>query len=74
MERDALVVESDNFAMFTESGNSLVRDLVAMAQRYGLQDNVVLGMMNAIAKDHNFSEITDTAVRESIGDALGWYE
>jgi hypothetical protein len=74
MERDALVVESDNFAMFTESGNSLVRDLVAMAQRYGLQDNVVLGMMNAIAKDHNFSEITDTAVREEIGCHLGWYE
>lgn len=74
MERDTTVVESDNFAMFTESGNSLVRDLVAMAQRYGLQDNVVFGMMNAIAKDLNFAEITDTAVREEIGAYLGWYK
>ena len=74
MERDAFVVESDSFGMFTESGNSLVRDLVAMAQRYGLQDTVVLGMMNAIAKDLNFAEITDTAVREEIGSHLEWYE
>ena len=68
------VCESDNFAMFTESGNNLVRDLVRMAQTYGLDDEVVMGMCAAIAKDYNFAEITDTAVREEIGGHLGWYK
>jgi hypothetical protein len=63
-----------NYAMFTESGNSVVHDLVTMAQTYGFQYNVVIGMIDAIAKNPNFSEITDTAVRECIGEALGWYE
>jgi hypothetical protein len=62
-----------NYAMFTEHGNSLVTDLVNMAQTYGLDGEVVMGMCAAIAKDYNFAEITDTAVREEIGCHLGWY-
>ena len=63
-----------DFAMFTESGNALVTDLVEMAKTYGLSDSVVCSMMSAIAKDPNFGEITDTAVREMVGTTLGWYE
>jgi len=62
------------FEMFTESGNNLVSDLVKMAKTHNLSDTVVLSMMNAISKDECFGEITDTAVRECIGEELGWYK
>ena len=61
------------FEMFTESGNNLVTDLVKMAKTHNLSATVVLSMMDAISKDECFGEITDTAVRECIGDELGWY-
>ena len=62
-----------SYEMFTESGDNLVTDLVKMAKTYGLSDTVVLGMMNAIGMDECFGEITDTAVRESVGIELGWF-
>jgi hypothetical protein len=61
------------YAMFSESGNNLVADLVKMAKTYGLDGDVVMGMCAAISKDYNFAEITDTAVRETVGSELGWY-
>lgn len=60
--------------MFTESGSNLVADVVKMAKTYGLTQPVVLRMMHAIAIDECFAEITDTEVRECIGEELGWYE
>ena len=63
-----------SYEMFTESGDNLVTDLVKMAKTYGLSDTVVLGMMNAIGMDECFGEITDTAVRESVGIELGWFK
>ena len=63
-----------NYAMFTEHGNNLVTDLVNMAKTYGLNDNVVMTMMDAIQRQKDFSEITDTEVRECVGCALGWYK
>jgi hypothetical protein len=63
-----------SYEMFTESGDNLVTDLVKMAKTYGLSATVVIGMMSAIAKDECFGEITDTAVRESVGVQLGWFE
>jgi hypothetical protein len=62
-----------SFEMFTESGNNLVTDLVKMAKTYGFDDAVVLQMMNAIGNNPDFAEITDTAVRETVGIELGWY-
>jgi hypothetical protein len=63
-----------NYGMFTEFGNNLVTDIVQMAKTYGLNDNVVLTMMDAIQRQKDFSEITDTEVRECVGGALGWYK
>ena len=63
-----------SYEMFTEAGDNLVADLIEMVQKYGLSTDAVCGMRNAIAKDENFGEITDTAVREVIGMKLGWYE
>jgi hypothetical protein len=59
--------------MFTDQGNALVADLVKLAKTHGLSYPVVMSMMDAIGTDECFGEITDTAVREEIGDALGWY-
>jgi hypothetical protein len=61
------------YEMFTESGNNLVTDLVKFAKTHNLSATVVLSMMDAISKDECFGEITDTAVRECIGEELGWY-
>lgn len=63
-----------DYGMFTESGNSLVADVIQMAKTYGLNHTVVMRMMESIAKEEDFGEIADTEVRESVGDALGWYE
>jgi hypothetical protein len=62
------------YGMFTEAGDAVVENLVSMAKTHGFSDTVVMAMMNAIAKDEFYSEITDTEVRECIGCALGWYE
>jgi len=62
-----------DYAMFTDQGNALVADLVKLAKTHQLSDTVVMAMMGAVAKDECFAEITDTAVREEIGCALGWY-
>jgi hypothetical protein len=31
-------------------------------------------LMNGIGQDDRYGEITDTEVRERIGEELGWYE
>jgi hypothetical protein len=61
------------YGMFTSDGDRLVGDLVSFAKAFQLSDTAVLAMMNAISQDECFGEITDTAVREAIGEELGWY-
>jgi hypothetical protein len=63
-----------SFEMFTSAGDAMVADLVTFAKTHGLSSDVVMGIMSAISKDECYGEITDTAVRECIGDELGWYE
>jgi hypothetical protein len=63
-----------NYGMFSDAGNAVVADLIKMAKNHSLSDEIVMAMMNAIAKDECFGEIEDTEVREEIGVALGWYE
>lgn len=62
-----------DYEMFTDAGNAVVADLVALAKTHNLSYLVVMSMMDAIGKDECFGEITDTAVRECIGEELGWY-
>jgi hypothetical protein len=62
-----------SYGMFTSAGDRLVADLVAFAKAFQLSDTAVLEMMNALSKDESYGEITDTAVREAIGEELGWY-
>ena len=63
-----------NYGMFTAAGNELVANLVMTAKTFKLSDTTVMALMDGFAKDKNFSEITDTEVRESIGMELGWYK
>jgi len=62
-----------DYGMFTDAGNAVVADLVAFAKTHGLSYPIVMSMMDAIGTDECFGEITDTAVREEIGEELGWY-
>jgi hypothetical protein len=62
-----------SFEMFTSAGDAMVADLVKFAKTHGLSYPIVMSMMDAIGTDERFGEITDTAVREVIGDELGWY-
>ena len=62
-----------DYGMFTDAGNELVANLVQTAKNFSLSDVTVMELMNSFAKDPNFAEITDTAVREMIGEQLGWY-
>jgi len=62
-----------DYGMFTDQGNDMVDALVQFAKAFQLSEPAVMGLMNSIAKDERFAEITDTAVREEIGCALGWY-
>jgi len=71
---DMEIEMTKDYGMFTDAGNELVDSLVEFSKTFGLSDTAVLAMMGAIGKDEAFAEITDTAVREEIGCALGWYE
>jgi hypothetical protein len=62
-----------DYGMFTDQGNDMVDTLVQFAKAFQLPEPAVMGLMNNIAKDERFAEITDTAVREEVGCALGWY-
>ncbi len=62
-----------SYGMFTSDGDRLVADLVEFAKAFQLSDTVVLSLMNGIGQDERYGEITDTVVRECIGEELGWY-
>ena len=66
--------EPRDYGMFTSKGDRMVDALVDFAKTFSLTESQVMGIMTGIAKDDRYSEITDTAVREMIGEALGWYE
>jgi hypothetical protein len=52
----------------------MVDALVDFAKTFTLSQAQVMDMMESIAKDDRYSEITDTAVREMIGEELKWYQ
>jgi len=62
------------YGMFSSYGDDLVAEIVKMANTFKLDGSVVMGICTAVSKDPNFAEITDTEVRESIGDQLEWYK
>jgi hypothetical protein len=63
-----------SYEMFTSAGDLAVADLVTFSRIHNLPDTVVLALMNALSKDERFGEVTDTAVRETVGVELGFYK
>jgi hypothetical protein len=61
-----------NFAMFTESGNAAVAKIVECAETAELPWSTVEALLTALATHPEFSEATDTAVREAVYYTLGF--
>ena len=62
-----------DFGMFTHAGESAVYGIIVAAEANNLTPDQVLASLERLAKQPDFSEATDTAVREAVFDALGFY-
>ena len=62
-----------DFGMFTHAGESAVYGIIVAAEANNLTPDQVLVALERLAKQPDFSEATDTAVREAVFDALGFY-
>ena len=69
-----------DFGMFTHAGESAVYGIIVAAEvaaDMGMPEDeqiqFVLKSLERLAKQPDFEEATDTAVREAVFDALGFY-
>ena len=62
-----------DFGMFTHAGESAVYGIIVAAEANNLTPDQVLAALERLAKQPDFSEATDTAVREAVFEALGFY-
>ena len=58
------------FGMFTDQGEELANEIVALARKYALNDRSIEQMLWALAENEAFSELSDTVVRENVFDAV----
>ena len=59
-----------NFGMFTDAGNAMIRGVVMTAKSAGLDWDQVLEIIMDIGTLDGFEEANDTAVRECVYMAL----
>jgi hypothetical protein len=62
-----------DYAMYTELGNAAVHAIVVAARVNNLTWAETYDALSALAEQEQFGEATDTAVRECVYDALGFY-
>ena len=62
-----------DYAMFSEVGNAAVHAIVVAAQVNQLSWTQTYRALSKLAEQEPFGEATDTAVRECVYDALGFY-
>jgi len=62
-----------DYGMFSDAGNNEVTRIVAVAKEYDMGFDEVMFLLNELSKFEKFGEATDTAVRELVGEALGFY-
>lgn len=55
-----------DYGMFSNVGNSMVSDIVSKARCQSLDWYGVLDLLNKLARIPEFSEATDTVVREAV--------
>lgn len=61
-----------DYAMFSERGNVAVGTIVDIARQVGLTWDQVQTALSKLAEIDEYSEATDTAVRETVYLALGF--
>lgn len=63
-----------NYAMYTDFGNDAVHSIVRMARNLKMNWNQVYDELESLSRrfPNDFSEATDTAVRECVYIALGF--
>ena len=66
-----LTTQTPDYAMYTELGNAAVHAIVVAAKDNRLSWAETHDALSALAEQEQFSEATDTAVREVVYHALG---
>ena len=64
------MIETQNYGMYTDAGNSAVDSIVEMARKHQLSWPTVVGMLEAISLEEAYEEATDTAVKEAVYQTL----
>ena len=59
--------------MFTERGDKAIHSLVLQAALFGKSSTEVEHDLDTLSNVEGYEEATDTAVRECVFDALGFY-
>ena len=58
------------YGMFTDSGERMVEEFVAFANKWQLHDQSINKILWAIAENEIYAEASDTVVRENVFNAL----
>ena len=64
------MIETQNYGMYTDAGNSAVDSIVEMARKHQLSWPTVVGMLEAISLEEAYEEVRDTAVMEAVYQTL----
>ena len=70
---ELLINDKPYYGMFTERGNRIVDGIVIAAKELNWSFDVVMDLLNDIAKVEEFAEASDTAVREYTYEAIFGY-
>jgi len=62
-----------DYGMFSDAGNSEVARIVAVAKEYDMSFDEVMYLLKELGRFEKYGEATDTAVRELVGEELGFY-
>lgn len=56
----------NEFGMFTDAGENLIADVIALARKHQLNDKSVNQILWALSENEVFAEASDTVVREQV--------
>ena len=62
-----------SYGMFTTAGDEVIGRLVEFSRKYRLDEEDTMAILKDIAADDRYGEASDTAVREAVGEELGFY-
>lgn len=65
------IMSTPSYAMYTPEGDLAVHGVVLIAKQHNLAWKKVYAMLCELAEVKEFSEATDTVVRECVYDAIG---